>query len=401
MSATEARRELGKLIKSGTNWRLAGLYLAHPDVPSGYTPRDVARAWPSHSSDYRMLGANLREGNDVGAPDKQYLFNEDSDEYRMLSAETESSDWDEGAFGEQVIHSDRAIKRALAFEDSLANLDVLFRKELLETVIQGAQKNQIARDAANVINVDRSKGDHPRGPDDQFAPDVAEGAAIQDDAGEHDTVSWDATKFGQGMAATDELIDQALVDVIARNVEWLGRAAENKINRIWLNELVDNAASGNTVDASGEDNRGAAAVNEAIHQVELADFMPDVAVMHPTFTKHFFDTSENNPIIPFAQEFGDDEGIRQRVVSPLLGLELFRGSNGVYSGSNTWDYTANDETGAVVYQRELCNLYIYRDIEVKEYEDPIRDLEGVNVRAMVDCTLGQTSAASKIDWGSS
>lgn len=401
MSATEARRELGKLIKSGENWRLAGLYLAHPDVPSGYTARDVAKAWPSHKSDYRMLGATMRSDDDVGAPDKQYLFPEDSDEYRQLSAETENSDWNDGPFGEKVIHSDRAIKRALAFEDSLANLDVLFREELRETVIQGAQKEQIARDASTVINVDRSKGDHPRGPDDAFAPPVAEGAAIPDDAGEHDTVEWDATKHGQGMAATDELIDQALVDVIARNVEWLGRAAENAINRIWLNELVDNSPAGNLVDASGEDNRGAAAINEAIHQVELADFMPDVAVMHPTFTKHFFDTSENNPIIPFANEFGDDEGIRQRVASPLLGIELFRGSNGVYDGSNTWDYTANDETGALVYDRDLVNLYIYRDVEVKEYEDPIRDLEGINVRVQADCTLAQPDATSKINWGTS
>lgn len=396
VNASDARKELSKIIKSGKNWRLAGLYLAHPDVPSGFTERDVSKAWPVHKSDYRQLGATQRN-DPLGAPEKQYSLSEESEEYRRLSdAANQAGDWDDGPFGNKIIHSDRAIKRALAFEDSIANLDVLFREELEDTVIQGARKNQIARDAANVMSVDRAKGDHIRAPDDQFAPLVAEGSAIPDDAGEHTTVSWDAVKFGQGAAATDELIQQGQVDVIARNVEWLGRAAENRINRIWLNELVDNA--GETVDASTEDNRGVAAINEAIHQVSLNDFEANTAAMHPTFTKTLFDTAEANAIIPRANEFGDDEGIRDRVAFPLLGLEGFRGSNGVYEGSNTWDYSAAGNTGAVVYDRDVANLYMYRDIEVKEYDDPIRDLQAVNVRGQVDCTLGQTGAAAVINY---
>lgn len=396
MSATEARRELGKLIKSGTNWRLAGLYLAHPDVPSGYSESDVAKAWPSHKSDYRTLGATQRS-DELGSPEKQYCADESSDFVRHLSEATNQSDWDDGPFGEQIINADRAIKRALAFEDSIANLNTLFREELRETVIMGAQQAQIARDAASVINVDRSKGDHPRAPDDQFAPEIAEGSAIPDDAGEHDTVSWDAVKYGQGAAATDELINQSLVDVIARNVEWLGRAAENSINRKWLTSLVDSANV--TVDASAEDNRGVAAINKAIEQIELNNFQPDTVAQHPKFTKTLFDTAESNAIIPRANEFGDDEGIRDRVAFPLLGLEGFRGSGNTYDpdGSNTWDYDAAGETGAVVYDRDLVNIYLYRDIEVKEYEDPIRDLQGVNVRTQHDTTVGQPDAVAKIN----
>jgi hypothetical protein len=393
-TSTDARRELAKFAKSDTNWRLAGLYLAHPDVPSGYSEQEVAKAWPTHKSDYRMLGAVDRDS--VSAPDKQYALDSEGETFRQLSSAANESDFDDGPFGQKVIHSDRAIKRTLAFEDSIANLDTLFRQEIRETVLEGARKQQIARDASNVINVDRSRGDHPRGPDDQFAPKVAEGAAIPDDAGEHDTVTWDTEKHGQGMRATEELLNQALVDVIARNMEFLGRSCENAINRVWLNELVDNASV--TVDASGEDNRGWAAINEAIHQVELNDFMPDTAVTHPTFTKTLFDTAENNAVIPRANEFGDDEGIRDRVAFPLLGIDGFRGSNGVYDGANTWDYSAADETGAVVYQRNVTNLYMFRDIEMKEYDDPVRDLEGVNARVDIDCTLGQPDAAAKIDY---
>lgn len=396
MSATEARRELQKLASTDSNWRLAGLYLAHPEIPSGISERDLAKAWPTHKSDYRMLGADARE-SEITAPDKQYVLSEDSRTYRQLSDAANQSDFDDGPFGDKIIHSDRAIKRALAFEDSIANLDTLFRKEIRETVIEGARKQQIARDATTVINVDRQRGDHPRGPDDEFAPKVAEGAAISDDAGEHDTVEWSTDKHGIGMAATEELLGQSLVDVIAQNMEYLGRQCENAINRGFLNELVDNA--GATVDASAEDNRGVASINAGIAEVELNDFMPDSVVQHPRFTRTLFDTAENNAIIPFANDFGDDEGIRDRVAFPLLGLEGFRASNGVYnSSSGTWDYTGAGETGAVVYDRDNIATYLYRDIEMKEYDDPVRDLEAINARVEFDNVYHQPGSAAAIDY---
>lgn len=396
MSATEARRELQKLASTDSNWRLAGLYLAHPEIPSGISERDLAKAWPTHKSDYRMLGADARE-SEITAPDKQYVLSEDSRTYRQLSDAANQSDFDDGPFGDKIIHSDRAIKRALAFEDSIANLDTLFRKEIRETVIEGARKQQIARDATTVINVDRQRGDHPRGPDDEFAPKVAEGAAITDDAGEHDTVEWSTDKHGIGMAATEELLGQSLVDVIAQNMEYLGRQCENAINRGFLNELVDNA--GATVDASAEDNRGVASINAGIAEVELNDFMPDSVVQHPRFTRTLFDTAENNAIIPFANDFGDDEGIRDRVAFPLLGLEGFRASNGVYnSSSGTWDYTGAGETGAVVYDRDNIATYLYRDIEMKEYDDPVRDLSAINARVEFDNVYHQPGSAAAIDY---
>jgi len=398
MSVTDARRELSKLASGDSNWRLAGLYLAHPDVPSGFSESDVAKAWPVHESEYRKLGIDRKENPALG-PKKSYAFAEDSHAYRALSDATKESDFsDDGPFSSKKIHSDRAIKRALAFEDSIANLDVLFREEIEETVIEGARKNQIARDAGSVINVDRQRGDHVRGPGDEFAPKLAEGEAIPDKSGRNDTVEWDTEKYGRGMRATDELLNQSLVDLIAQQMEHLGRQCENALNRAFVTELVDN--SGATVDASAEDNRGWASINEAIHQVELNDFMPDSAMNHPTFTKTLFDTAENNAVIPRANEFGDDEGIRDRVAFPLLGIDGYRASNGMYDpeGSNAWNYTGTDETGAVVYDSEKAGIYLFRDVEMKEYDDPIRDLQGINARIEFSCELQQPDSAAKINY---
>ena len=417
MSKTKAKRQLANFAKTGRNWRLMGLYLSHPDVPSGVQPRDMAKVWPINDSEKRRLRIPENEHPSFH-PKKKYLMDADEEEdgtrelgypddgvspYRQLAGATKESDWNEGPFGQKSITADRAIKRALAFEDSVDNLDVLFRKEIFDTIIEGARKAEVARDASTIFPVDRDQGDHPRGQDTQFAPNVAEGAAIEDNAENPDTVSWDTERFGQGAAATDKLIRQSLVSVIEMQIEWIGHSLEMKINRLQLNELLDNVDTTNDVDASSENNRGQASVNEAIHQIELNDETPDTILTHPTFVKTLFDTAESNAVIPKANEFGSDEGIRDRLVFPLWGLDGFRASDGVYdpNGSNTWDYTANDETGAVVYDRDRLGMYLFQDIEMKEYEDPIRDLQGVNARAEVDFVWHQSSAGSRIQWGTS
>ena len=394
MSATDARRQLSKFARTGRNWRLQGLYLAHPQIPSGYSERDVAKAWPVHKTDYHRLGAD-KNPHDLFPSDKQYTMEEDSEAFHQLSDATDEASWSTGPFEEQTIHADRAIKHALAFQDSIENLDTLFRKEIFDTIIEGARKAEVARDAATVFPVDRSRGDHPRGQDTRFAPLIAEGGAIPDDAEQPDTVEWEAVKFGSGARATEELIDQANVSVIERQIMWLGHQCEMRINRILLNELIDNADTDNDVDSSGESNRALASVNEAIHQVELNDEQPDSIVVHPTYHKTLFDEGESTVTL-FAQQFGDDEPVRDRLVFPILGLQGFRMSTGVYEGDETWNYTGTDETGAVVYDSERVGLYIYRDIEQKEYDDPVRDLEGVNARAQVDAVWHKEDAGARI-----
>jgi hypothetical protein len=397
--AREARRRLRQYGRSQGNWRLKGLFLAGLET-SGVRPSDVAKAWPTKKSDYRMLAEDKREHPRWGQ-ERRLSVPEESEAHRNLSGVTNQSDWQDGPLDETAIHMDKLIKqglaeRKLAFGDSTEEFDVLWQQQLLDTVIEGSKKNQIARDAAFVQNVDRQQGTHPRGQDASFARPVSEGGAIRDDMEDYDgDVTWDTTKFGEGARATEELINQSQIDLIERQVEWLGAQCENALNRVWLTELIDNPDTNNDVDASAATNgQGVGAVNEAIANIEDSDFQPDTIVTHPRYTQTLF----NDDNILFANQFGDDEGIRQRMEFPLLGLEGFRGSGGVYDpdGSETWDFTADGETGAVVYDSDLIAVYIFRDIEVKDYDDPIRDLEGVNARIEVDSSYHQPSASARI-----
>jgi len=72
------------------------------------------------------------------------------------------------------------------------------------------------------------------------------------------------------------------------------------------------------------------------------------------------------------------------------------------SPENTAGFNADGELGAVVYDRNRVHLFLYapngQDIEIKDYDDPIRDLRGVNARCHVDCQYSQARSASTIEF---
>lgn len=391
-TATDARRKLHSLARNGGNWRLKGLYLA--ELPkTEFSPSDLAKAWPTSKSDYRFLGDGHKQHR-AYHDEKKLAFDEDGEEFRRLSDATENSDWQDAGDGAKSIHADRLIKRALAYGETVEEFNTLWREELYDTVIEGSRKKQVARDAAMVINVETSSGDHPRAGDADFADKIAEGSAIPDDRQDYDTVEWDTVKFGKGARFTEELIDHSLIDLIEAEIEKIGRDLENSLNRQFVTELVDNAASANDVDTSSQDNRNIASVNQGITNIDLSDFEATSLITHPRYRKTLFD-SDN---LVYSNRAGSDEAIRDRTYNPLFDLEMVEASNGMLDpdSSNTWDFQTTDDTGAVVYNMDRVGIYMYSDIEIKDYEDPIRDLQGINGRMQTDTTFHQSESAARL-----
>jgi hypothetical protein len=401
MSKLEAERKLQRHGKNG-NWRFKGLLLAH--LPGSDVSRDdMARAWPTpgQKGDYRFLAANDEHDAETAMTEtvvaergedayRALSLARDADTPKHLSASSIEQDESTRALGGRL---DDVIKRTLFAGSTPEEVDTLFRDQLLETVMAGAERRKVARDAANVINADTPRGDVPVASDEQFAPSLAQGAEIRDDRELYDTVSFDTTKHGQGARITDELVDTAMVDVIERQIEFVGAAVENAINRSWLNEIVDSAGNNFTAN-SGE--RGVPALNGAYGEVDAEDFTPDVYVTHPEFRTTLFDDSN----IAFANRAGGDDVIRERVFDPLLSVEHYGSSDATYDGSGSWGYAQNGEVGAVTYDSTHVHVVNYSpggsDIEIKEYEDPIRDLQGVNARIHTDTILTQERAVATV-----
>lgn len=391
MTRLKAQRLLREHGQDG-NWRFKGLLLAAlPDAP--VSQRDVAKAWPTKPSEYRFLQKNERYD-----PEREHerhaVVEEGSDEHHML-ADYAGDELTELAEDVHEAHLDSAIQHMLFAAATVEEVDTLFRDQIADVVAEGAQRRQMARDAAFIFNADTNQGNVTVAEDQAYqytsgSDGIAEGGIIEDEREDYSTVSWDCIKVGTGARITDEMIRHARIDIIERQVQWVGAVAENDMNRIWLNELVDGANQNH--DTTGS-NQGVPAVNSAVTEVDKQDFQADSLVTHPELREQLFDDSN----LVYVNRSGSDDPLRDRELGgPLMGLEHYPMNDAAYdSSTNTWGY-GSDELGGVAYQRDHIWLVIEQDIEVKDYEDPIRDLQGVNSRAWVDATYAQPDAAATI-----
>jgi len=411
MSVTKARQELHRHGKTG-NWRFKGLMLAAMSG-SDITPGDMAKAWPKpgQKSDYRFLSRHQTRDPEMEM-DARIVGEEGSSTHRMLRdhksvdvggdvkflSNTEPVELGDGSLGS---HKDGFIKRMLFAGTSREEVDTLFRNELLDVVMEGAQARQIARNHANVMSVNTPRGDVPVAEDDEFARRVGEGSAIRDDRENYTTVPYDTVKFGQGARITDEMIDTANIPAIERQIQRVGRSVENAINREWLTTVVDDADDDNTVtiDDSADD-PGYDALNRAYGAVDEQDFRPDTFITHPQYRTELY--SDN--ALRFANRAGSDEVVRDRVFDPLLDMEHAAASGRTYDSANgeeVFGFTDENDVGAVAYDSENVHVILYapngNDIEIKDYEDPIRDLNGMNARIHTTTIYTQQRSAAKIE----
>ena len=417
-----ARRTLSQHAQGG-NWRFKGLLLA--GMERGASREDYARAWPSSkdSSSYRILSRHPNRDAETEA-NRTVVAEKGSERHRILSdfagdnadvGKTLAAAKPKEVAGGKALAAplDDAIKRMLFASSTNEEVDTLFREQLLETVMEGSRRRQIARDVSNVLNVDTRKGDIPVAEDDRSGRRTAEGAEIRDDGESYTTISWDTTKVTAGSRVTEEMVDHGIVDLIERHVQDVGRRVENSVNEVWLTNAVDDAVEyGQSVEFdSTQDDPGYQALNSLYGQIDRADFLPNTFVTTPGFRTEVF----SNDSLRFAQRSGSDEIVRQRAFDPLLDMEHVGaslnsydtdGRNVVGGGDNTWEFTdedgdaVDDGIGCLQLDTERNHLILYNpngtDIEVKDYDDPIRDLTGVNARLHVDQEFDQARSAGVI-----
>jgi hypothetical protein len=76
-------------------------------------------------------------------------------------------------------------------------------------------------------------------------------------------------------------------------------------------------------------------------------------------------------------------------------------SNTYNSSENSWGFDSGGDTGAIVYDSNHVHVVMYNpdgnDIQIKDYDDPIRDLRGVNARVHTDAIYSQERAAATVD----
>mgnify|MGYP000568356580 CR=1 FL=1 len=349
-TSLDARRHLSQHAQGG-NWRLKGLLLA--GMEQGASREDYARAWPSSkdNSSYRILSRHPTRSADE-EKQRTIVAEQGSERHRVLSdyagdnlgqggkalAAAKPDEIDGGkALGAPL---DDSIKRMLFASSTNEEVDVLFREQLLETVMEGSRRRQIARDVSNVINTDTKKGDVTIAEDDRSGRRTAEGAEIRDDGESFTTLEWDTTKVTAGSRVTEAMVDHAMIDLIERQIADVGRRVENSINEVWLTNAVDDAvANGQSVEFdSSVDDPGYSALNQLYGQIDRDDFLPDTFVTTPGFRTEVF----SNDQLRFVNRSGDDSVIRDRMFEPLLDMEHYASSLGYGSSVRTFVIVENE-----------------------------------------------------------
>ncbi len=418
-----ARRMLSQHAQGG-NWRFKGLLLA--GLEAGASREDYAQAWPSSKSksDYRILARHPTRDAEQEA-NRTVVAERGSDRHRILrdyAGDDDKMPKTLAAAGPEEIGDGKAlgaplddtIKRTLFASSTNEEVDTLFREQLLETVMEGSRRRQIARDVSNVINTDTKKGDVPIAEDDRSGRRTAEGAEIRDDGEGFTTVSWDTTKVTAGSRVTEEMVDHAMIDMVERQISDVGRRVENSINEVFLTNAVDDAvANGSVVEFDSTlDDPGYESLNQLYGQIDRNDFLPDTFITTPGYRTEVF----GDNALRFANRSGDDSVVRERAFDPLLDMEHVGGSLNSYDddgrnvggsgGANTWEFTdasgtaVSDGIGCLELDSQHNHLFLYNPngdgIEVKDYDDPIRDLRGFNARVFVDQDFSQARSAGVI-----
>jgi hypothetical protein len=399
-------------------------------MEAGASREDYARAWPSSkdSSSYRILSRHpTRDAADE--KDRTVVAEEGSERHRLLSdvagdndrisrslSAAKPTEVDDGRALAAPL--DDSIKRMLFASSTNEEVDILFREQLLETIMEGSRRRQVARDVSNVLNVDTKQGDIPISEDDRSGRRTAEGAEIRDDGESYTTISWNTEKVTAGSRVTEEMVDHAIVDLIERQVTDVGRRVENSINEVWLTNAVDDAVANGSGPVEFDntlDDPGYQALNSGYGVIDRNDFVPDRFVTTPGFRTEVF----SNDSLRFANRSGSDTIPRERAYDPLLDMEHVAASLGSYDddgknvggtgGANTWEFTdadgnaVSDGIGSLLFDggddgHNHLMLYAANgtDIEVKDYDDPIRDLRGFNARIWVDQDFSQARSATVI-----
>lgn len=373
MSTTTTRhttaRKLTDWQRSGGNWRLKALLYAYSDHGD---PHTVGRVWPRSrprtSRDYVNLA----------------LRHPDTHEHTVART---LHDADAVRHGE-VVPRDQYISRALT-SDAATELDVLWREELLATIQAGADAHRIARDTTTVTTVGAKKGDLTAHGQTSFAQPSDESASAGFNEESYLPIPYDCTKFEQGFAITEELIDQAEVDQIERQIQAAGTAVENAINRHYVTNCIDNA--GNDHSSVGNE----ISVQDILEAAEFpadSDFDPaDVAVIHPEALTELADDPSLNYLVFSRTHVADDRALQadgnDQAPNPdrAFGPQIWIASDATYNGlagesldtSNTYGWEAGSEIGGFVHGSVFVHTVLYGDISVSELVSPVTDIRDV------------------------
>ncbi len=288
--------------------------------------------------------------------------------------------------------------RELLLTDAIESTSII-QEQVLRTVIAGAEKFQVIRDAGVAWYPTKSNALRvPLGEAQRNADIVAEGSEIPDRTMDYDKRDFTIVKYGVKPRISFEMIEDGLVDVVAEEIFYAGAAVENRLNYDALTALATNA--GNTTTTGGCAGAGIAlsVLRDAKGLIKADGFIADTIIMSGEFEEDLLLNSN----LAYASYAGGAEAIRAGTLpASLMGMKWFVTDNGstTVDGTNPWEYGSSADVGAIVMEAKRgCGVAMRRDRTVKKFEDITRELQTITVTMRADVNYLHANAVAKCNW---
>ena len=252
--------------------------------------------------------------------------------------------------------------------------------QVYATLLEGAEPAKCMREVFPTYTMSSQVLKIPVGESGTYAPKVAEGAEIPMQDQTYTPVTFTAVKYGVRPAITREMIADASFDVIAAEIRKAGSRMENAYNYLAMEEFLAVAGDAGTyeTDCGGSGATPLAFMGKAMGTLIGRGFRPSHVVMAPVFYGAIL---QNGAAL--ANNLGVEQ-TRSGDVGQLYGMRahILGTTQSTVSATKTWAWAADGNKGALLIDPQSAAAFAIReDISVEQYADPIRDLQGMVIKA--------------------
>jgi hypothetical protein len=261
--------------------------------------------------------------------------------------------------------------------------------EVLNTVIEGAKLAVCFRGTMPEYRTTSDTYAIPVGSGGGYAKKYAPGAPVEFREDALATRPVTIYNYKELPAVTDEMIADAKVDEIAREIELAGIRIENALNQDMLTVLLDN--SGQEHDTAGS-NQGYKAVVKAQVLLEKAGFYPNVVVACPEAKGMLL-----NDLVPSGYAGAEDALLYAKLNA--LGMQLKTCSVADNSSTYAWEYNSDGDIGMLVMDTRSAGAIVMRqDIQMEDYKDTLRGIVGAKATMRAGVQYAQANATARIEY---
>lgn len=267
----------------------------------------------------------------------------------------------------------------------------LIQTEFYNTIIEGASLAKAMRQAIPVFTMTSNKTAIVFRKSAGYMAETPEGAEAPIDEANYEKRDFEAKDYRERSLITQNMIDDALYDLVAEEARHHGERAENTINHVALGVMLQNSTQEHdTAGTAGA--QGIKAIAAAKGIVKGLGYQPDSTILcsdaEAVVGKEYLLTSHTG-----------SQAVLAGTLPPIVGLKPYIVDTTSSSTTYTWDYDADGEIGMLVYDSRVAGkIGMRQDIKLEQYRDPVRDLVGAVVKLRFAANYGLPDAICRVEY---